>query len=153
MSSYGIIMLDEAHERTLSTDILMGLLKELLPKRPDLKLVVMSATLDAEKFQVWDCHSRGYSWFRNTLMMLLCTLSKDVLLMSPSSTLPDQKVTTLRPRSKHAFKYVIVDCAVLMTIDSLAWRARWYSHLLDRRTRNSSSLRSNQRRIREFCSR
>ena len=54
-------MLDEAHERTLSTDILMGLLKELLPKRPDLKLVVMSATLDAEKFQVWDFHSHGYS--------------------------------------------------------------------------------------------
>ena len=153
MSSYGIIMLDEAHERTLSTDILMGLLKELLPKRPDLKLVVMSATLDAEKFQVWDFHSHGYSWFRNTLMMLLCTLSKDVLLMSPSSTLPDQKATTLRPRSKHVFKYVIVDCILFMTIDSLAWRARWYSYLLDRRTRNSSSLRSNQRRIREFCSR
>lgn len=50
MKQYSVILLDEAHERTVSTDVLFGLLKKAAKRRPDLKIIVTSATLDAEKF-------------------------------------------------------------------------------------------------------
>lgn len=50
LSSYSVIIIDEAHERTLHTDILFGLVKDISRFRPDLKLLISSATLDAEKF-------------------------------------------------------------------------------------------------------
>ena len=50
MKQYSLIMLDEAHERGISTDVLFGLLKKAVKLRPELKLIVTSATLDAVKF-------------------------------------------------------------------------------------------------------
>lgn len=50
LASYSCMMVDEAHERTLHTDVLFGLVKDIARYRPDLKLLISSATLDAEKF-------------------------------------------------------------------------------------------------------
>jgi ATP-dependent helicase HrpA len=50
LSQYDTLIIDEAHERSLNIDFLLGYLKQLLPKRPDLKLIITSATIDAERF-------------------------------------------------------------------------------------------------------
>ncbi|XP_053377201.1 pre-mRNA-splicing factor ATP-dependent RNA helicase DHX16-like [Mercenaria mercenaria] len=50
LKTYSVLIIDEAHERTLHTDVLFGLVKDIVRFRPDLKLLISSATLDAEKF-------------------------------------------------------------------------------------------------------
>ena len=50
LNAYDTLIIDEAHERSLNIDFLLGYLKRLLPRRPDLKLIVTSATIDAERF-------------------------------------------------------------------------------------------------------
>ena len=51
LKAYDTLIIDEAHERSLNIDFLLGYLRELLPRRPDLKVIVTSATIDAERFQ------------------------------------------------------------------------------------------------------
>ncbi|KQX66002.1 ATP-dependent RNA helicase HrpA [Angustibacter sp. Root456] len=50
LSRYDTLIIDEAHERSLNVDFLLGYLKQLLPKRPDLKVIITSATIDPERF-------------------------------------------------------------------------------------------------------
>ena len=50
LRQYDTLIIDEAHERSLNIDFLLGYIKQLLPRRPDLKLIITSATIDAERF-------------------------------------------------------------------------------------------------------
>ena len=50
LKKYDTIIIDEAHERSLNIDFLLGYFRQMLPRRPDLKLIITSATLDAERF-------------------------------------------------------------------------------------------------------
>jgi ATP-dependent helicase HrpA len=67
LKHYDTIIIDEAHERSLNIDFLLGYLKRLLPRRPDLRLIITSATIDTEKFsrhfddaRVIEVSGRGY---------------------------------------------------------------------------------------------
>ncbi|HEY0665498.1 MAG TPA: helicase-related protein, partial [Gallionella sp.] len=66
LRGYDTLIIDEAHERSLNIDFLLGYLKQLLPRRPDLKLIITSATLDADRFakhfgaQVVEVSGRSY---------------------------------------------------------------------------------------------
>ncbi|XP_055401002.1 probable ATP-dependent RNA helicase DHX35 isoform X1 [Bubalus kerabau] len=70
LTKYSAIMLDEAHERTLYTDIAIGLLKKIQKKRGDLRLIVASATLDAEKFRDFFNHNDTSDPSRDTCVIL-----------------------------------------------------------------------------------
>nr|XP_010589984.1 probable ATP-dependent RNA helicase DHX35 [Loxodonta africana] len=70
LTKYSAIMLDEAHERTLYTDIAIGLLKKIQKKRGDLRLIVASATLDAEKFRDFFNQNETSDLTRDTCVIL-----------------------------------------------------------------------------------
>lgn len=53
LASYSVMIIDEAHERTIHTDILLALLKDLCTARPEFKVIISSATMNAEKFSAY----------------------------------------------------------------------------------------------------
>ena len=59
LSAYDTLIIDEAHERSLNIDFLLGYLRQLLPRRPDLKVIVTSATIDADRFASHFASARG----------------------------------------------------------------------------------------------
>jgi ATP-dependent helicase HrpA len=59
LSAYDTLIIDEAHERSLNIDFLLGYLRQILPRRPDLKVVVTSATIDADRFAQHFASLRG----------------------------------------------------------------------------------------------
>ncbi|MBV9890508.1 MAG: ATP-dependent RNA helicase HrpA [Rhizobacter sp.] len=59
LKAYDTIIVDEAHERSLNIDFLLGHLKQILPRRPDLRVIVTSATIDAERFAAHFADARG----------------------------------------------------------------------------------------------
>lgn len=59
LSAYDTLIIDEAHERSLNIDFLLGYLREILPRRPDLKVIVTSATIDADRFAQHFASAKG----------------------------------------------------------------------------------------------
>ena len=59
LQAYDTLIIDEAHERSLNIDFLLGYLRQLLPRRPDLKVVVTSATIDADRFARYFASAKG----------------------------------------------------------------------------------------------
>ncbi|MDX9969391.1 MAG: ATP-dependent RNA helicase HrpA, partial [Hydrogenophaga sp.] len=59
LKAYDTLIIDEAHERSLNIDFLLGYIRQLLPRRPDLKVIVTSATIDADRFADYFASSKG----------------------------------------------------------------------------------------------
>ncbi|ESQ47319.1 hypothetical protein EUTSA_v10028287mg [Eutrema salsugineum] len=95
LSQYSVVMLDEAHERTIHTDVLFGLLKKLLKRRTDLRLIVTSATLDAEKFS-------GYFFNCNIFTI-------------PGRTFPVEILYTTQPESDYLDAALIIVLQIHLT--------------------------------------
>ena len=94
--AYDTIIVDEAHERSLNIDFILGYLKQLLPRRPDLKVIVTSATIDTERFSA---HFAGETAGRRPWWRSRAGPTRSRSATGPSVD-PDDGVTTAATRSQ-----------------------------------------------------
>lgn len=81
LQSYSVMIVDEAHERTLHTDILFGLVKDVIRFRPDLKLLISSATLDAQKFSEFFDDAPIFRIPGNIIILLIFSIYMYILIL------------------------------------------------------------------------
>ncbi|RDA87200.1 hypothetical protein CP532_2513 [Ophiocordyceps camponoti-leonardi (nom. inval.)] len=109
LSRYSVIMVDEAHERSVSTDVLLGLLSKIIKKRPELRIVVSSATLQAQEFLNY--FSRPHDDMFTTIVSLEGrTYPIDILyLQSPAENYVEKAVdTVLRIHAEESSGHILV---------------------------------------------
>ncbi|KAI1438652.1 P-loop containing nucleoside triphosphate hydrolase protein [Xylaria sp. CBS 124048] len=100
LSRYSVVMVDEAHERSISTDILLGLLKKIRRRRPELRIVISSATLQAEDFLSFFSDSKNQESADDKLGTIISlegrTYPIDVLyLESPAENYVERAISTV----------------------------------------------------------
>lgn len=90
MNKYSVIMVDEAHERSLNIDFVLGLIKRVLKERPDLKVIVSSATMNAEKFS---------NYFDGCPIVTIDTVTYPVSVIYDPPTIPASTLTVTAEES------------------------------------------------------
>ena len=114
LSRYSVIMVDEAHERSLSSDILLGLLKKIRKRRPELRIIVSSATIEAQLFASFYAEDQGEEYMQDCESRRTSSSCRDL------STLKSQPQTTSREPLRQRSRFTSRNLRVISLSSSLA---------------------------------